>query len=77
MRRCQELMLSSRASLSTIALGSGMCDQSHLTRVFRRIVGVNPGVGGDSLPSRQRATMPPEKRAAVPRLAEVKIKFAR
>jgi AraC-like DNA-binding protein len=21
-----------------------MCDQAHLTRVFRRIVGVNPGV---------------------------------
>ena len=44
MRRCQELMLSSRASLSAIALDCGMCDQSHLTRVFRRIVGVNPGV---------------------------------
>lgn len=44
MRRCQDLMLSSRASLSAIALDCGMCDQSHLTRVFCRIVGVNPGV---------------------------------
>ena len=42
-RRCQELLLSSHASLSVIALDCGMCDQPHLTRVFRRIVGVNPG----------------------------------
>ena len=42
-RRCQELLLSSRASLSEIALDCGMCDQPHLTRVFRRFVGVNPG----------------------------------
>ena len=44
MQRCQELMSSSHAPLSEIALDCGMCDQSHLTRVFRRIVGVNPGV---------------------------------
>jgi len=43
-RRCQELMLNSRAPLSAIALDCGMSDQSHLTRVFRRLVGVNPGV---------------------------------
>jgi transcriptional regulator GlxA family with amidase domain len=43
-RRCQELMLGSRDPLSLIALECGMSDQSHLTRVFRRIVGVNPGV---------------------------------
>lgn len=43
MRRCQELMLSSGAPLSEIALDCGMCDQAHLTRVFRRFVGVNPG----------------------------------
>jgi len=42
-RRCQELLLSSHASLSEIALDCGMCDQPHLTRVFRRIVGANPG----------------------------------
>jgi transcriptional regulator GlxA family with amidase domain len=44
MRRCQELMLSSQAPLSAIALDCGMSDQSHLTRVFRRFVGVNPGL---------------------------------
>jgi transcriptional regulator GlxA family with amidase domain len=43
-RRCQELMLSSQAPLSAIALDCGMSDQSHLTRVFRRFVGVNPSV---------------------------------
>lgn len=43
-RRSQELMLSSQAPLSAIALDCGMSDQSHLTRVFRRFVGVNPSV---------------------------------
>jgi transcriptional regulator GlxA family with amidase domain len=43
-RHCQELMLNSQASLCEIALDCGMCDQAHLTRVFRRIVGVNPGL---------------------------------
>ena len=42
-QRCQELILSSHTPLSEIALDCGMCDQAHLTRVFRRIVGVNPG----------------------------------
>jgi AraC family transcriptional regulator len=43
-QRAQSLMLSSRASLSQIAVDCGMCDQAHFTRVFRRIVGINPGV---------------------------------
>lgn len=43
-QHCQRLILSSHAPLSEIALDCGMCDQAHLTRVFRRIVGVNPGV---------------------------------
>ena len=41
-RRAQEMMLSSRCSLLRIALDCGMCDQAHFTRVFRRIVGINP-----------------------------------
>jgi AraC-like DNA-binding protein len=36
------MMLSSRCSLLRIALECGMCDQAHFTRVFRRIVGINP-----------------------------------
>jgi transcriptional regulator GlxA family with amidase domain len=43
-QHCQQLISSSHAPLSEIALDCGMCDQAHLTRVFRRIVGVNPGV---------------------------------
>lgn len=43
-QRAQSLMLSSRASLSQIAFDCGMSDQAHFTRVFRRIVGINPGV---------------------------------
>jgi transcriptional regulator GlxA family with amidase domain len=40
----QKLMVGSRAPLCQIALECGMCDQAHFTRVFRRIVGVNPGL---------------------------------
>jgi AraC family transcriptional regulator len=43
-RRCQELILVSREPLSRIALECGMSDQAHLTRVFHRIVGMNPSV---------------------------------
>jgi AraC family transcriptional regulator len=38
----QGLMLTTDASLSEIALSCGMCDQSHFTRSFRRIVGETP-----------------------------------
>jgi AraC-like DNA-binding protein len=40
--RAQGLMLSTGASLSDIALDCGLADQSHLTRLFRRIVGESP-----------------------------------
>jgi AraC family transcriptional regulator len=38
----QGLMLTTRASLSEIALSCGMSDQSHFSRSFRRIVGEAP-----------------------------------
>jgi AraC family transcriptional regulator len=38
----QSLMLGSRDSLCAIALHCGLADQSHFTRVFRRIVGKTP-----------------------------------
>ena len=41
--RSQALMMSSRAPLAQIALECGMCDQAHFTRVFHRLIGVNPG----------------------------------
>ena len=40
--RAQGLMLSTEASLSDIALDCGLADQSHLTRLFRRVVGESP-----------------------------------
>jgi transcriptional regulator GlxA family with amidase domain len=40
--RAQGLMLSTNASLSDIALDCGLADQSHLTRLFRRIAGESP-----------------------------------
>lgn len=40
--RAQQLMLTTRHPLSQIALDCGLCDQSHLTRLFRRFVGTTP-----------------------------------
>jgi AraC family transcriptional regulator len=40
--RAQGLMLKSRMPLSQVALDCGMCDQPHLSRAFRRIVGTTP-----------------------------------
>lgn len=40
--RAQGLMLATDASLSEIALDCGLADQSHLTRLFRRVVGESP-----------------------------------
>jgi AraC family transcriptional regulator len=42
-RHSQSLILRSAAPLSQIALECGMSDQAHFTRVFRRVVGMNPG----------------------------------
>jgi AraC family transcriptional regulator len=69
-RRCQELMLSSQAALSAIALDCGMSDQSHLTRVFRRFVGVNPGVWRRQTEQARRES-PPSGDAAVRRASVV------
>ena len=41
-KRAHEMMLSTRKSLSEIALNCGFADQSHFTRTFSRIVGVSP-----------------------------------
>jgi AraC family transcriptional regulator len=49
-RRAQLIMLNSRLPLTQIALECGMCDQSHFTRVFRKIVGVNPATWRRHIP---------------------------
>jgi transcriptional regulator GlxA family with amidase domain len=62
--RAQGLMLSTDASLSEIALDCGLADQSHLTRLFRRIVGESPRAwrrarlsAPQSLPASHNATL--------------------
>jgi AraC family transcriptional regulator len=42
MERAQQMMLETNEPLSQIALACGLCDQSHFTRVFRRVVGMSP-----------------------------------
>jgi AraC-like DNA-binding protein len=36
------MMLFTKEPLASIALACGLADQSHLTRLFRRVVGVSP-----------------------------------
>jgi AraC-like DNA-binding protein len=43
-RHAQILLLSTREPLSQVALDSGMCDQSHFTRVFHSVAGVSPSL---------------------------------
>jgi AraC family transcriptional regulator len=40
--RAQDRMLNSGEALSRIALDCGFCDQAHLSRMFRRLIGVSP-----------------------------------
>ena len=42
MLRAQQLMLTTDEPLCQIALACGLCDQSHFTRVFRRVIGESP-----------------------------------
>jgi AraC family transcriptional regulator len=41
--RARELLVHTRLPLSDIAMRCGFADQSHLTKVFRRVLGVTPG----------------------------------
>lgn len=41
-KHAKHLMLTTNQPLSQIALDCGLCDQSHLTRLFRRFVGTTP-----------------------------------
>ena len=39
-----ELLQTTREPLAQVAIASGLCDQSHLCRVFRRLTGVTPAM---------------------------------
>jgi len=43
-RHAQILMLNTREPLSQVALGCGLYDHSHLSRLFRRVVGISPSL---------------------------------
>jgi AraC family transcriptional regulator len=58
MRYAQAKMLNSRDPLSKIALECGMYDQAHFSRVFRRIVGVNPRAWRRQFPREPDGTFP-------------------
>lgn len=66
--RAQELMLTTDDPLSQIALACGLCDQSHLTRLFRRHLGASPNAwrrshrGGPDAPSPAPAMPGPSPR---------------
>jgi len=52
--RAKLMMTSTLDPLSDIALACGFADQSHLTRQFRRVVGISPGVWRRTVASPKR-----------------------
>lgn len=54
-RRAQTIMRNSVEPLSQIAIDCGMCDHAHLSRVFRKIVGISPSVWRRQFPPRTLA----------------------
>jgi AraC family transcriptional regulator len=43
LNRAQQLLRSSGASLTSIALDVGFASQSHMSRTFRSVIGITPG----------------------------------
>lgn len=43
-RHAQAIMLNTRQPLSQVAVECGLYDQSHLTRLFRKVVGISPSL---------------------------------
>ena len=46
------MMSTTREPLSQIAIACGLCDQAHLCKVFRRMIGMSPSSWRRSLPAR-------------------------
>ena len=47
--RAKQLLMNKSASLAEVAALAGFCDQGHMTRGFRRFVGLTPGAYSESL----------------------------
>ena len=50
------LMSTTREPLSQIAIACGLCDQAHLCKVFRRMIGMSPSSWRRTIPARDTAT---------------------
>ena len=68
-RRSQQLMLTSRATLAQIAVDCGMFDQAHFSRVFRKIVGLNPSVWRREFGARTQSLLAPNRATTSPTTA--------
>jgi AraC family transcriptional regulator len=49
------MMSTTREPLSQIAIACGLCDQAHLCKVFRRMIGMSPSSWRRTLPARDTA----------------------
>ena len=49
------MMTTTRVPLSQIAIACGLCDQAHLCKVFRRMIGMSPSIWRRTMPARDTA----------------------
>ena len=49
------MMSTTREPLSQIAIACGLCDQAHLCKVFRRMIGISPSTWRRTMPDRDTA----------------------
>jgi AraC family transcriptional regulator len=49
------MMTTTRVPLSQIAIACGLCDQAHLCKVFRRMIGMSPSIWRRTIPARDTA----------------------
>jgi AraC-like DNA-binding protein len=50
------MMSTTREPLSQIAIACGLCDQAHLCKVFRRMLGMSPSTWRRTMPAPARDT---------------------
>ena len=52
LERACTMMMTTREPLSQVALACGLCDQAHLSKVFRRLTGMSPSAWRRAMPTR-------------------------